>query len=129
LLHNETVTRGHYLRLSLYGARPGGDATGARITVEAGGRTLVHAVTAGGSYLSASDRRILIGLGAATHVDRLTIGWPSEAVQTWNDLPVDRSLAVVEGREPSPAAEAPAAGDRLNGPPASGGREPTRPPP
>ena len=63
-------------------------------------------VTAGTSYLSASDRRILVGLGAADRVDRLTIRWPSGKTQTWSDLAAGQSLVIAEGGEPLPAAEA-----------------------
>ena len=93
------------------------------------GFALVRVVAAGGSYLAASDRHILVGLGAADRVERLTIRWPSGAVQTWNDLPADRSLAVVEGGEPSPAVEAPPAGARLNASTAESGGERSPTPP
>jgi hypothetical protein len=107
VLLNETSPRGSFLRLTLHGPGSGRDATGARVTVEAGGRTFVRMVTAGTSYLSASDRRILVGLGAADRVDRLTIRWPSGKTQTWSDLVAGQSLVINEGGDPVPAAEAP----------------------
>jgi enediyne biosynthesis protein E4 len=127
VLRNETKPRGHYLRLSLRGAASSGDATGALVTVLAEGRAHFRAIAAGTSYLSASDRRILIGLGKADRVDRLTIRWPSQTVQTWTDLPVDRSLAIVEGGEPVSASLA-AARNSLDAPVNEGGRGPNRTP-
>jgi hypothetical protein len=108
LILNETSPRGTFLRLTLKGTGRCRDATGARVTVEAGGRSLVRVVAAGTSYLSASDRRVLVGLGTNDRVDRLTIRWPSGKTQTWSDLAAGRSLTIIEGGEPVPSVEAPA---------------------
>jgi len=107
LLLNETTPRGSSLRLTLHGAGRCRDVTGARVTVEAGGRSLVRVVAAGTSYLSASDRRVLVGLGAIDRVDRLTIQWPSGKTQSWSDLPAGQSLTIAEAGEPLPSVEAP----------------------
>jgi len=112
LLLNETTPRGHSLRLTLLGAGTCRDATGCRVTVEAGGRTVVRTMVAGTSYLSSGDRRLLIGLGATERVDRLTIRWPRGTTQTWTQLPAGRPLVIVDGGEPRPSAEAPRAPSR-----------------
>ena len=82
LLHNQGGHVGHWLGLSLVGTgRSNRDAIGARVTLTAGGRTQVKEVQTAGSYLSASDKRLLFGLGAATHIDSLTVRWPDGRVQ------------------------------------------------
>ena len=48
------------------------------------------------SYLSTSDSRLFIALGAANRADRLEIRWPSGASQEWIDVGADRFL---EARE------------------------------
>ena len=106
LLLNETTPRGSFLRLTLHGSGAGRDAAGARVTVEVGSRSIVRTATAGAGYLSASDRRLLIGLGAADRVDRLTIRWLKGKTQTWTNLPAGQSLTIAEGGEPLPATEA-----------------------
>src|SRR5207302_8559435 len=74
LLHNETASPNHWIRLQLQGTRhlnttgSNRDAVGARVTVKVSGRTLVRHVKGGGSYLSAHDHRQLIGLGASVRV-------------------------------------------------------------
>ena len=88
---------GHWLALDLRGTRSGRTPVGARATCHASGRTSVRWVTAGTGYLSAHDRRLRFGLGKAAVVDRLEIRWPSGAVQTWTDLPIDRILSIEEG--------------------------------
>jgi hypothetical protein len=97
LLHNESKTPYHWLRLELRGTKSNRDAVGARVTIEADGRKLVRHRKGGGSYLSASDPRLLIGLGPATKVDQVEIRWPSGLVQQLSPLEVDRGYLVTEG--------------------------------
>jgi hypothetical protein len=75
------------------------NAIGAKVVVEAGGRTQTRFVAGGGSYLSAPDRRVLLGLGAATKADRVTVTWPSGAVQEFRDLAGDAGWRLTEGRD------------------------------
>jgi hypothetical protein len=72
---------------------------GAKVTVTAGGRRLVRHCKGGGSYLSASDPRLLVGLGAAAVVDRVEIRWPSGLVQRIGPLQADRGYRVTEGED------------------------------
>jgi hypothetical protein len=105
LLHNETQTPYHWIRLQLEGARPtdpagsNRDAIGACVTVKAGGRVWVRHVKGGSSYLSSQDRRLLIGLGSADRVDEVEVRWPNAraTVQRFGRLDVDRSYKLVEG--------------------------------
>jgi hypothetical protein len=96
LLRNETPHLGHWIRLRLVGTRSNRDAVGARVEVEAGGRTVSRQRKGGGSLESAHDPRLLIGLGPAATVARLRILWPSGAVSTRRDLKVDRAYLIVE---------------------------------
>ncbi|MBN9519032.1 CRTAC1 family protein [bacterium] len=102
----------HWVRLQLEGARnrdPVGanrDAVGAVVTVRAGGRSLVRHVKGGGSYYSAHDLRLLVGLGDAATVDEVEVRWPNAAgtVQRFGPLAVDRGYRLLEGvAAPQPA--------------------------
>lgn len=99
LLRNETVTNRRFLGLQLetpYRAPP----VGGRIVVTAGNARQILPVTAGGSYLSSSDSRILIGLGDHEGPVRLEIFWPSGRVDRFEELIADRYWCIVEGRPP-----------------------------
>ena len=72
------------------------DAVGARLTARVGERVLVGSVDGGGSYISASDRRVHFGFGDADVVDRLEVRWPSGRVESRSNLRVD---SVVEWAE------------------------------
>jgi len=71
---------------------------GARVTVEAGGLTLVQVVGATPSYLSQPDLTLHFGLAAAASVDRVEVRWPGGDVQELRDVPADQLLAVEQAR-------------------------------
>jgi hypothetical protein len=48
-----------------------------------------------GSYLSASDPRVLVGLGSATRVKAVRVRWPDGTTEEWSDLPVDRYTTLI----------------------------------
>lgn len=100
VLRNELATGNHWLGIELVG-KPQPDAIGALLTLEVDGMKLVRARKGGGSYLSSSDPRILFGLGQASKVGNLTIRWPRGRVETWDNLPIDRYVRVVEGDAPA----------------------------
>jgi hypothetical protein len=97
LLHNESKTKNHWIRLSLRGTHSNRDAVGARVVLQVGDRRLVRYRKGGGSYLSATDPRLLVGLGTATEVDRLTVYWPSGLVQHVMPLQADHAYLLTEG--------------------------------
>ncbi|MGE3819972.1 MAG: CRTAC1 family protein, partial [Isosphaeraceae bacterium] len=95
-LRNRT-TGGHFLTLQLEGATSHRDAIGTRVTVTTGGRRRVVQRTGGGSYLSASDPRLHVGLGEAQRVDLVEVAWPSGQVDHHHDLAADAGYLLREG--------------------------------
>jgi len=58
----------------------------------------VAEVRSGGSYVSQNDKRVHVGLGAATAVDRVSIRWPNGRVETTSAaLAADRFYVAREG--------------------------------
>jgi hypothetical protein len=96
LLRNALDNGHHWLGIELIG-KEYRDAVGAKLTLESGNQKLVRTIKGGGSYLSASDRRVLFGLGVQQQPGRLTVRWPSGQVQTWDNLASDRYWQLVEG--------------------------------
>jgi len=91
---------GRSITLDLVGRPPSScPVVGAKLRATAGGRTQARILPGGGGYLSASDRRIYLGLGDAARVDRLEVSWPSGRVETWRDLPAGRTR-IEEGTAP-----------------------------
>src|SRR5205085_180177 len=84
-------TKNHWLGLQLAGTKSNRNGFGSRITLtEAGGRKRIFDATNGGSYLSASDPRIVIGLGTAISVKSIEIKWPSGKTQLIENPTIDR---------------------------------------
>ena len=85
----------HWLVISLRGTRSNRDGSGARVRVN--GQT--RFATTAGSYLSASDKRLHFGLGAAETAP-VEIRWPSGTRQTLNNVRADQFLEVREPEKP-----------------------------
>jgi hypothetical protein len=96
LLRNDLKGGGHWLKVKLVGTKSNRSAIGAVVTVSYGGRKQAQAVMAASSYLSASDRRLHFGLGAATTVD-VEIAWPSGASQSLKGVEPNHLVTVKEG--------------------------------
>src|SRR5262249_26518555 len=96
LLHNQTPGVGHWPPLPLQGHRSNRDGIGALGTVGTDDRKLLRRCATDGSYMSASDRRLHVGLGKATTA-KVTVRWPSGGTNTYANLPVDRVVTLREG--------------------------------
>jgi len=97
LYRNDQSTGHHWLRVDLEGVRSNRDAVGARVTLEAGGRTLVRERAGGRGFGSWDAPTLHFGLAGAQRVERLTVAWPSGERQVFEDLAVDQRIAVREG--------------------------------
>ncbi len=90
LLVNDIGTRNHWLGLRLLD-RHGRDALGARVDItRPGARPLRRRARADGSYASANDPRIVVGLGTAGTAVTAVVRWPDGTDQTFADVPADR---------------------------------------
>jgi hypothetical protein len=113
LLRNETETNNAWVRLELIGdgKKSNRNAIGARVEIEAGGKKQTRFIIGGGSYLSASERRLLVGLGGADRADRVTVFWPSGQKQEFANLHARNWWRLHEGQDkpelvkPGPAAK------------------------
>ena len=81
----------------LIGASSNRAAIGARVEIEAGGRTQVGEVRSGGSYLSHNDMRIHFGVGSAQRVDRIRIRWPNGKTESLEGMNTGQYVTIREG--------------------------------
>ncbi len=89
----------HWVGVELVG-KDRGDVVGARVTLEANGRTQTRFAKGGGSYASTPDRRFVFGLGSESKVSTLAVTWPDGTRQEWSDVPLDKYHIVVQGEKP-----------------------------
>jgi len=94
--HGVTEKPGNWIELSLTGTKSNHDAIGARVTVKAGGLSLVREVNGGNGYSSQSTKRLHFGLGAAQKVDSVEIRWPSGLVERAT-VPINKISRIQEG--------------------------------
>jgi hypothetical protein len=90
LLINNVGNRKHWVGLKV--------AIGARVAVtRADGQTIWRRARADGSYASANDSRVLVGLGDSGQPVRVRVIWPDGRSGEWKDVPVDRYSTLKEG--------------------------------
>ena len=61
------------------------------------GPTLWRRARSDGSYASANDPRVLVGLGQSTSVPRVRVIWPSGTTEEWSAIAIDRYTTLREG--------------------------------
>ena len=99
VLRNETGSHQHWLSLRLVGTRSNRDGQGARIrTTTPSGLVQLHTVSTAGSYLSANDPRLVVGLGQDDRALLVEVTWPSGVVQRLEDVRAGERLTL---REPA----------------------------
>ena len=96
LLRNDVSGGHHWLKVLLIGSVSNRSAIGAQVVAAYGGRKQAQAVLAQSSYLSANDRRLHFGLGAATSAS-LEILWPNGARERIPEVAADQLVVIREG--------------------------------
>jgi enediyne biosynthesis protein E4 len=99
LLRNNIGKQNHWLGVRLVGRKCNRDAVGARVTYQSGDLKRSRMKVGGGSFLSAHDPRMVLGMGKRKQMDWVEVRWPepSGAVERFRDLPSDRYVTLVEG--------------------------------
>lgn len=71
---------------------------GARLEILVSSRPpIVRRVRADGSYASANDPRVLVGLGESTAAPRVRVRWPSGRAEEFDPVAIDRYTTLKEG--------------------------------
>ncbi len=89
----------HRVELRLRGVESNYQAIGARVTAEAGGKTIVRDHFAPNGFMGQSPAWLNLGVGTAERIDRLTVRWPTGKQQVFQDLPVNCTIEIVEGTD------------------------------
>jgi enediyne biosynthesis protein E4 len=99
VLMNRGGTENYWLLVNTIGTRSNRDGIGAQVRlVSSLGEVQYGFVSTCGSYVSASDKRVHFGLGAAPTVSLLEVTWPSGIVQKLENLRANQVLTVKEPR-------------------------------
>jgi hypothetical protein len=98
LFRNLDKSPHHWVSFKTVGTKSNRDGLHTRFVLTVGGQQRIGTVRAGSSYLSVSDRRVYFGLGDAEHIDKVELFWPSGVHDVLQDVPVDHSYIVTEGK-------------------------------
>lgn len=90
-------TKNHWLGIDLRGEKSAPNGEGARIIItDASGRKQIFDASNSGSYLSANDARIIVGLGQVNSVKQVEIRWSAGRVQILENPAIDRYHLIKE---------------------------------
>jgi hypothetical protein len=98
LLVNNVGQRHHWMGLRLIATSTKRDMVGARVEIRrASGPSLWRRARADGSYASANDPRVLVGLGPSPDVSGVRVTWPDGRAEAFDAVPVDQYTTLTQG--------------------------------
>jgi enediyne biosynthesis protein E4 len=97
VLRNDGGNRGNWIMIETAGKKSNRDGIGSRVkVVGASGLTQYFTINTAVGYLSASDKRLLVGLGADSTAKLVEIQWPSGIVQKFENVKANQTLKAIE---------------------------------
>jgi hypothetical protein len=97
ILRNEGGNRNHWITIETVGRKSNRDGIGCRVkVVSSSGLTQFFTVNTAVGYLSASDKRIIAGIGGDKVATLIEIHWPSGTVQRFQNVRAGQVLKAVE---------------------------------
>ena len=87
------------VRIELIGVDSNRQAIGSRIVIQVGDRKIIRDLLPANGFMGQSPPELLIGIGAATKIDSLTVRWPTGKTQRFLNLHVREKLTIREGQE------------------------------
>ena len=97
VLRNDGGNRNGWLGIRTVGKKSNRDGIGCRVkVVTASGATQYFTVTTAVGYLSASDKRLLVGLGGDAAAKLVEIRWPSGIVQRLENVAAGQTVTATE---------------------------------
>jgi enediyne biosynthesis protein E4 len=99
LLINQIGNRHHWIGLRLLSRDGKRDMLGARVEIvrDGTGRPFWRRARSDGSYASANDPRVLIGLGTSEETPKVRVTWPSGEREEWSAVRIDRYTTLRQG--------------------------------
>jgi len=97
LFRNRFPRTSHRVRMNLVGVTSNRMAIGTRVIAHCGDRQIVRDLFTPNGCMGQGPPEMILGLGTATTIDRLSVRWPTGRVQEFRNLPVDCRITIREG--------------------------------
>lgn len=98
LVTNTAPTENHSVSIRVIGTSVDRDAITTTATLVTSSSTRVRQLAAGDGYQASNEQRLHFGVPHDERIERLQVRWPSGAIQTFDQVPLDQELLLVEGR-------------------------------
>jgi len=98
LLRNDGGDENNWLKVKLTGTKSNRSAIGAKIRLISGESVQIRQVDAQSSYCSQNNLVQHFGLGERTAVDTLEIIWPAGTKEVFQNLQVNQTMQIIEGK-------------------------------
>jgi len=97
VLRNDGGNRNNWIQITARGTTSNRDGIGNRVkVVSASGQSQYFTVSPSAGYLSASERRLTVGLGSDASAALVEIRWPSGAVERFENVKAGQTLTATE---------------------------------
>jgi hypothetical protein len=97
VLRNDGGNRNAWIGIRATGRKSNRDGIGCRVkVVRASGLTQHYSIQTAAGYLSASDKRVIAGLGADRSAKLIEIQWPAGGIQRFENVPAGKTIDAVE---------------------------------
>ncbi|TWU03710.1 ASPIC and UnbV [Neorhodopirellula pilleata] len=100
ILVNQTENDNHWVKFQLKGTIASRDAIGSSLRVRCKETSWTVPLTAGDGYMCSNERVLHLGLGRSDQIDQVTVTWPNGSTSEFQDLAVDTTWLIVQGKEP-----------------------------
>jgi hypothetical protein len=97
LLRNDGGNNNRWLGIKLEGTKSNRDGIGAKVALSVAGTRRLKQRLGGTGYCSASDPRLLFGLGTTRRVDEIQVRWPSGGMSSLKNVPTNQYVTIKEG--------------------------------
>ncbi|HQV31040.1 MAG TPA: FG-GAP-like repeat-containing protein, partial [Calditrichia bacterium] len=95
-LYQNNAGSGSWLSVALEGTAANRDGLGARVEVQANGKTY-HRLNYGAQFFGQNLLPVHLGLGTANRIDLLTVHWPGGGVDRVSNLATNQHIVIREG--------------------------------
>jgi len=97
LFLNRFPAQHHSIKVELVGVESNRMAIGSQVTVDLGDRSVVRDLLPPNGFMGQGPAELIIGLGPAESIERLSVRWPTGIVQKFTDVPVGQVVTITEG--------------------------------